>query len=320
MREYLGARKGFLLSTSRLTVSVPDDGLRQSLGPEPDGVEFIIWDMSGPPPQKDIDIVVPPYLVGPQVLNELAGVTTCLVQSPMIGFEGIKEHLPPGQVYANAASVHETSTAELALALVLAAQRGIPDFVRSASQGRWQRSWHQSLADRRVLLVGYGGVGQAIEARLLPFEVKLTRVAHHARLDARGEIYGVESLDELLPNADIVIIAVPLSEETTGLVDDAFLSRMPDGSLLVNIARGSVADTNALVKHASTGRLRFALDVTDPEPLPDGHPLFALPNVLISPHVGGATSAAIPRMARLLNAQIERLLANEEPINVVLRT
>jgi phosphoglycerate dehydrogenase-like enzyme len=308
------------VSTSHLIVSIPDEGLRTSLGDEPPGVEFIIWDMSGPPPQKDIDIVVPPYLVGPGVLKELAGVRTRLVQSPMIGFDGIQEYLPPDQVYANAASVHETSTAELTLALVLAAQRGIPDFVRSASQGRWERSWRQSLADRRVLLIGYGGVGQAIEARLLPFEVTLTRVAHHARLDERGEIYGVESLDELLPNADIVIVAVPLSEETAGFVDDAFLSRMPDGALLVNIARGPVADTNALVKHASTGRLRLALDVTDPEPLPNGHPLFALPNVLISPHVGGATSAAMPRMARLLNVQIARLLANEEPLNVVLRT
>jgi phosphoglycerate dehydrogenase-like enzyme len=308
------------MSTSHLIVSVPDDGLRQSLGPEPDGVEFITWDMSGPPPQQNIDIVVPPYLVGPQVLKELAGVTTRLVQSPMIGYENIGEYLPPGQVYANAASVHETSTAELTLALVLAAQRGIPEFVRSASQGHWERSWHQSLADRHVLLLGYGGVGQAIEARLLPFEVKLTRVAHRARLDERGEIYGVESLDQLLPDAEIVIIAVPLSDETTGLVNDAFLSRMQDGALLVNIARGPVADTNALVKHASTGRLRLALDVTDPEPLPDGHPLFALSNVLISPHVGGATSAAMPRLARLLNVQIARLLADEEPINVVLRT
>jgi phosphoglycerate dehydrogenase-like enzyme len=308
------------MRASRLTISLPDEGLRQTLGEVPDAVEFIIWDMSGPAPQPSIDIVVPPYMTGPQVLGALAGVTTRLVQSPMVGYDGVEEHLPPGHVFANAASVHETSTAELTLALVLAAQRGIPDFVRAASRGTWERSWHMSLADRRVLLVGYGGVGQAIEARLLPFEVELTRVAHHARIDQKGEIYGVESLHELLPSAEIVIIAVPLSDDTTGLVDDTFLSSMHDGALLVNVARGQVADTSALLEHARTGRLRLALDVTDPEPLPDNHPLFALPNVLISPHVGGATSAAIPRMARLLNTQIERMLLGEEPLNVVLRT
>jgi phosphoglycerate dehydrogenase-like enzyme len=292
----------------------------QALGDLPDDVEFIQWDMSGPPPRPEIDLAVQPYLVGPQVLEQLQGVTTRLVQSPMVGYDGVGEHLPPGHVFANAASVHETSTSELTVALVLAAQRGIPDFVRSAAKGRWERSWHQSLADRRVLLIGYGGVGKAIEERLLPFEVILTRVARHARFDERGEIYSIDSLDELLPAAEIVIVAVPLSEDTTGLVDEAFLSKMQDGALFVNISRGPVADTDALLKHASSGRLRLALDVTDPEPLPDGHPLFALTNVLISPHVGGATSAAMPRMARLLREQINRLREGKEPLNVVLRT
>jgi phosphoglycerate dehydrogenase-like enzyme len=308
------------MPTPPLVVSVPDQGMVQALGDLPDDVEFIEWDMSGPPPRPEIDLAVQPYLIGPQVLEQLKGVTTRLVQSPMVGYDGVAEHLPPGHVFANAASVHETSTSELTLALVLAAQRGIPDFVRSATQGRWERSWHQSLADRRVLLIGYGGVGKAIEERLLPFEVILTRVARHARFDERGEIYSIDSLDELLPAAEIVIVAVPLSEDTTGLVDEAFLSKMQDGALFVNISRGPVADTDALLKHASSGRLRLALDVTDPEPLPDGHPLFALTNVLISPHVGGATSAAMPRMARLLREQINRLREGKEPLNVVLRT
>jgi phosphoglycerate dehydrogenase-like enzyme len=306
--------------TPPLIVSVPDPNIISTLGDLPDGVEFIEWDMSGPAPRGDIDLAVQPYLVGPQVLAQLAGVTTRLVQSPMVGYDGVANYLPPGQVFANAASVHETSTSELTLALVLAAQRGIPDFVRSATQGRWERSWHQSLADRQVLLIGYGGVGKAIEERLLPFEVQLTRVARHARFDERGEIFSIDSLDELLPAAEIVVVAVPLSDDTTGLVDDAFLTRMRDGALFVNISRGPVADTDALLKHASSGRLRLALDVTDPEPLPDEHPLFALTNVLISPHVGGATSAAVPRLARLLKEQINRLLEGKEPINVVLRT
>jgi phosphoglycerate dehydrogenase-like enzyme len=123
-----------------------------------------------------------------------------------------------------------------------------------------------------------------------------------------------------LAEADVVVVSVPLNEETTRLVDDAFLSSMRHGALLVNVARGGVADTAAMLRHAAAKRLRLALDVTDPEPLPDGHPLFALPNVLITPHVGGATSAMLPRMARLLGEQIARMARGDEPRNVVIRT
>jgi phosphoglycerate dehydrogenase-like enzyme len=171
-----------------------------------------------------------------------------------------------------------------------------------------------------VLVVGYGGIGQALESRLLAFETNVVRVARTERTDERGTIFGFTSLHVLLPTADVVVVCVPLTDETTHLVDEGFLSLMRDGTLLVNVARGPVADTAALVSHASSGRLRLALDVTDPEPLPDGHPLFALENVLISPHVGGATSAALPRMSRLIHVQIDRMLNGDDPVNVVLRT
>jgi phosphoglycerate dehydrogenase-like enzyme len=253
-------------------------------------------------------------------LPVLAGVTTRLVQSQSIGYDDVPDALPPGHVFANAATVHETSTAELTLALVLASQRGLPDFVRAAAAGRWVPARHASLADRRVLLIGYGGVGRAVEERLAPFEVDLTRVASRARLDRAGRIHGIDELPQLLPDAEIVIVGVPLNEATTGLVDAGFLAALPDGALVVNVARGKVADTDAIVAEAASGRLRFALDVTDPEPLPDGHPLFALPNVLVSPHVGGASTAMMPRMARLLRRQIERMLRGDEPLNVVLRS
>lgn len=305
---------------TRLRVSVPETKLREALGDLPDGVELLDWELAGPAPVPAIDIVVTPYMGRSAGLAHLAGVTTRLVQSQSIGYDEVLQALPPGHVFANAASVHETSTAELTLALILASQRGIPDFVRAATEGRWAPAQHASLADRTVLLVGFGGVGQAIEARLLPFETTVVRVARTARSDDRGVIHGFESLPGLLSQADIVVVGVPLTASTTHLVDDAFLGRMRDGSLLVNIARGHVADTDALLAHAGSGRLRLALDVTDPEPLPQGHPLFALPNVLISPHVGGASTAMLPRMARLLRSQIDRMLRGEAPANVVLRT
>jgi phosphoglycerate dehydrogenase-like enzyme len=307
-----------------IVVSVPGSALLTAYealpGPAPTEVEFVTWDMVTPPPRTDLDIVIPPYMGGTRVLGALSQVHTRLVQSQSIGYDGAAHELPAGTTFANAASVHEASTAELAIGLMIAVQRGIPDFVRAAERGTWAPARQNSVADRRVLILGYGGVGKAVEARLAGFEVEVTRVASRAR-DADGlHVHGVDELPQLLPNADIVVIGTPLSDATRGLVDDAFLTALPDNALVVNVARGPVIDTDALLKHARAGRLRFALDVTDPEPLPAGHPLFALPNVLISPHVGGATSAMMPRMARLLRTQIERMIAGEEPLNVVLRT
>ncbi len=305
------------MTSPNITVSVPTAELREALGELTPNVRILVWDMSGPPPADEIDIVVPPYMSEPSVLRHLVDVRSRLVQSQMVGFDGVREVLPPGPKFANATSVHETSTAELVLALILSSQRGIPDFVRASDEGRWAPQWHQSLADRSVLLVGYGGVARAIESRLSGFEVVVERLAFTERTDEQGTIHGFDSLQRLLSESDIVVVVVPLTPTTNRLIDDAFLSSMRDDSLLVNVSRGRVADTDALLAHASSGRLRLALDVTDPEPLPDGHPLFRLPNVLISPHVGGKTSAMLPRMARLLAEQVERMERGRDPLNVV---
>jgi len=303
-----------------LVVSVPGRTLLEGLAPLVEAVEFVEWDVSGPAPRSEIDIVVPPYMGGTERFGLLGTTRSRLVQSQSIGYDGVEEVLPPGIVFANAATVHETSTAELTVALILAAQRGIPDFVRAQDAGRWEPARLASLADRRVLLIGYGGVGKAIEERLRPFEVEIVRVASRARDEDAGHVHGMDELPDLLPGADIVVLGVPLTDGTRGLADAAFLAAMADGALLVNIARGPVVDTAALVAELASGRLRAALDVTDPEPLPPGHPLWSAPNLLISPHVGGATSAMMPRAIRLIAEQIRRMQAGEEPLNVVLRT
>lgn len=308
------------MSQSPLLVSVPGRVLRDALDPVPDGVRVIAWDMQQPAPAEHIDIVVAPYMGTIRKLAQLVSVETRLVQGQTIGYDGVADALPPGHRFANAVSVHEASTAELNLALILASQRGIPAFIRAAGEGRWAPARHPSLADRSVLLIGYGGVGKATEERLLPFETQVVRMASKARMDGNGIIHGVDELPELLPQADIVVVNVPLTDATRHLVDDRFLSLMRDGTLLVNTSRGPVADTGAILDHATRGRLRFALDVTDPEPLPDGHPLFALPNVIITPHVGGDSTAMTPRMARLLRWQIDRLQCGQEPLNVVIRS
>lgn len=303
--------------TARLRVCLPDQKLLDALEPT-DGVDFVLWDLTGPAPEGRLDLLVPGYMGKPAALAALEGVDVGLVQSQSIGYDGVADILPGGCVFANAAGVHETSTAELALGMMIASQRGIPDFVQNQASGTWDNSQRASLADRRVLLVGYGGVGKAIEARLLPFEAEVTRMASRAREDERGTVYGIDSLYEQLPLHEIVVVSVPLSGQTEQLVDGKFLAAMPDGALLVNVARGPVADTDALLAETSSGRLRAALDVTDPEPLPAGHPLWTAPGVLITPHVGGASSAMFPRMVRLIRKQIGLLLEGKEPVNVVL--
>lgn len=305
-----------------LTVALGDANLVDAVGPI-DGVEFVVWDLRTPSPRPAWDLVVPPYLDKATLLTALNGLTVGLVQSQSIGYDGVADSLPSGIPFANAASVHETSTAELALGLTIAAQRGIDQAVRDADAHRWNPGFRNSLADRRVLLLGYGGVGQAIEARLIPFEVEIVRVARSARdvTDPHGRtvhIHGIDELPALLPAAEIVIIAVPLDGSTRGLVSAAELAALPEGALVVNVARGSVVDTDALVAELSSGRLRAALDVTDPEPLPADHPLYTCPNLILTPHLGGDSSAMAPRIGRLIRRQIDRMRAGEPPVNIVI--
>ncbi len=300
-----------------VTVSVPTDRLAADVG-HVEGAEIVVWPMDGPPPRTDFDMVVLPYFSLGDALPRLGEITTRLVQSESIGYEGMAAKLPRGVVFANAATVHEDSTAEMALALTLAAQRRIPTFVRGQDAGDWAPEFASSLADRRVLLLGYGGIGSAVAARLAAFQVELTVVASHARDDGGIHIHGVDELPELLPHAEIVILTLPGGPKTRHIVDDAFLAALPDGALVVNVGRGELVDTEALLRHA--GRVRAALDVTDPEPLPSDHPLWSMRGVLISPHVGGSSTAMQPRIAALVRRQIAHLVAGEDPENVVIRT
>jgi phosphoglycerate dehydrogenase-like enzyme len=241
-----------------------------------------------------------------------------LVQLQSAGYDGVLEVIPETMGVANAAGVYDAPTAELALGLTIASLRGIPDAVRSGDRATWEPLGRRtSLADRRVLVVGYGSVGTAIARRFSAFDVSLTAVASRARAgdELVDVVHGIDELPALLPEHDVVVVIVPLNESTHQLVDDAFLAAMPDGALLVNVARGPVADTDALVRHA--GRLRIALDVTDPEPLPEGHPLWTAPDVLITPHAGGNTTALLPRMADLVRRQLTRLVDGEEPDHLV---
>jgi len=263
---------------------------------------------------EDVVFYVPRYMGTADDLTLMARMPHLrVVQLLTAGYENALRHLPTGVTLCNAGGVHDASTAELAVGLTIASLRGIDTFARAMPSGAWLYGRREALADKRVLVLGAGGVGQAIQRRLEPFEVDV----HLVGRSARAGVHAAGDVPALLPAADVVILAVPLTDKTHHLVDTAFLSRMADGALLVNVARGPVVDTDALVEQVASGRIRAALDVTDPEPLPPDHPLWALPGALISPHVGGNTSAFLPRARRLVAEQLRRFAAGEPLMSVV---
>ncbi|MFF5005443.1 2-hydroxyacid dehydrogenase [Streptomyces phaeochromogenes] len=294
----------------------------------PDGPNYRFWngEQDFPADPADCSFYVVPYMKGSDIsVRPLAEMTSVqVVQTLSAGIDHVQpglQLLPGGVQLCNARGVHDASTAELTLTLILSSLRGIPDFVRGQESEEWRSGFRPALADKSVLIVGYGAVGSAIEDRLVPFELaRVARVARSARETARGPVHPITALPELLPEADVVVLITPLTEQTKGLAGAEFLARMKDGALLVNVSRGGVVDTKALLAELESGRIKAALDVTDPEPLPPGHPLWHAPGVLISPHVGGPTSAFFPRAKRLLGDQLNRFV-NREPLrNVVLTT
>jgi phosphoglycerate dehydrogenase-like enzyme len=282
----------------------------------PESLTVDVYDGEGDPPASidTVEVYVTPYTFDPAPLALMARMPKLRVaQTLTAGYEHVLPHLPDRVTLCNAGGLHDTSTAELAVALMLASLRGIPDFVRGQDAGQWRHRRWESLADRRVLILGYGGIGAAVARRLAGFEVEVVPVARRGR----DGVTPFTALPDLLPTVDVVVVCVPLNDTTRRMVDAAFLARMRDGALLVNVARGPVVDTDALVAELRTGRLRAALDVTDPEPPPAGHPLWTAPNLLLSPHVGGNSTAFLPRAHQLIVDQLHRLAAGEQPHHVV---
>ncbi|CAM5727472.1 Dihydrofolate reductase OS=Streptomyces alboniger OX=132473 GN=CP975_25295 PE=3 SV=1 [Streptomyces alboniger] len=276
----------------------------------PEGLNYRFWNGEEDFPADPADCVyyVVPYMKPVEVvlrpMPRLSSVQ--VVQTLSAGTDAVEpglKHLRPGVRLCNARGVHEASTAELALTLVLASLRGVPGFVRAQDRGEWRGGFRPALADRDVVVVGYGSIGSAIEDRLVPFEVaRVARVARSGRTTARGPVHPLTELPSLLPEADVVILSTPLSETTRHLVNADFLARMKDGALLVNVARGPVVDTKARNPRAAAS----PPPSTSPTPsrCPRATPWWHAPGVLISPHVGGPTSAFLPRAKRLLVDQL----------------
>jgi phosphoglycerate dehydrogenase-like enzyme len=292
---------------------------RRLLGEVPSGIRVEICPDAAtlPSDPADVRFWVPPFnqtARGADLLPKLTGLEA--VQLLSAGADSWIGHVPPGVVLCDARGVHDAPVAEWVLGAVIGALREFPKYVRAQEQQEWAPSTPtRELTGARVLLVGAGSIGAAIEGHLAPFGVTMTKVARTAR--PAEDVHGVDEMPALLPYADVVILVVPLTEQTRGLVDATFLGALPDGALLVNAARGPVVDTAALITELATGRIGAALDVTDPEPLPPGHPLWRLPNVFLTPHTGGAVRGLLPRAYGLAGDQLRRFAAGQELINQV---
>ncbi|ROP43818.1 2-hydroxyacid dehydrogenase [Pseudokineococcus lusitanus] len=290
------------------------------------GVEAVLWDLEEPPStinpaaRERLSTVVLPYHGQPAAIGSLGDLPSLrVVQTQTTGYDAVAPHVPDGVRLLTAAGAHDAGTAEIAVALLLGVVRRLDEAVRDAAEGRWRApdGLRQGLAGRRVLVLGAGGIGDAVVRRLVPFEVDVVRVATRARTDDLGPVHAFDELPDLLPGADALVLAVPLTDATRGMVDAEVLAALPDGAVVVNVARGPVVDTDALVAELRAGRLRAGLDVTDPEPLPADHPLWSLDGALVTPHVGGATDAMRPRVVALLRRQLRALVAGDDLENEV---
>jgi phosphoglycerate dehydrogenase-like enzyme len=312
----------------RVRVLVPDSLSTDVLGTLPPEVELVaVGDGPVPGEARDARMAI---LSGPlpQRVEELVQAAPALevVQTLSAGVDWLAGRLPERITLCNASGVHDTPVAEWVLAAILAMTRKLPDFLALQERGTWDRGingfeggggssplWPiPDLQDARVLILGHGSIGRAVQARLEPFGAHVTGIARHARP-------GVRPLSEahtLAGEADVVVVLLPLTPETEGFVDGAFLDAMRPGALLVNAGRGRHVVTDTLVERLRSGRVRAALDVTDPEPLPDGHPLWTCPGVLITPHVAGTTERWHQRALALAGDQIRRLAAGEPLVNV----
>ncbi len=308
-------------------VSVPSQEIADAIGDLGADARVVVWDPSEEDAPEadapDIAIVcVPHYSGGRRVFDRIAALPAVkVIQIPSAGYEHAVPFVPEGVALANARGVHDTRTSEFAIALALASQRRLDSFVRAQERAEWAPEYFTpSLADRRALVVGYGSIGAALGSRLRALEVEVRGVARTARTAADGTaVHAVSDLPTLLPDAELVFLVTPLTDATRRIADAAFFAAMPDGALFVNMGRGGCADTDALVAECASGRLRAALDVIDPEPLPPEHPAWKTPGMIIAPHVGGGAVLTDRRYLDLVRAQVAALAAGREPVNLVSR-
>jgi len=261
-----------------------------------------------------ITIYVQPYMTRNETLDPIHSMVNLqLLQVPNAGYESAIPYMREGMLLCNAKGVHNASTAELAVGMAIAMKRGFPDFIRLQDRGIWSHERMGSLNDSNIGIIGAGSIGQTLVSCLKPYEVEITTFS---RSGGAGSLT-MDRLDELLPTFDIVFLILPLNDQSENLFNARRLALLKNGAILINVARGKIVDTDALVKELATGRISAALDVTEPEPLLPSHPLWSLKNVMITPHVGGDSAAFEKRGKRFIESQLQRIADGLDPINII---
>jgi phosphoglycerate dehydrogenase-like enzyme len=284
--------------------------------PLPPGIEADAWAGGEDLPDSadQVEYVVLPSGTKPETIRKIATLPSLkTVQVLSAGVDHILPRIPAHITLCNARGAHTAATAEWTAGVIIASVRSFPRFAVAQHDGRWDYALSESVGGKHVLIVGYGDIGAAVERRLAGWDVTVERVARHAR----DGVHAIGELPGLLPRADVVVILIPVTDETRQLVNKDFLRAMKDGALLVNAARGVIVDTDALLAELTAGRLKAALDVTDPEPLPEGHPLWSAPGLILTPHVGGGGGKPMARSLAIAKAQLARYVAGEPLQNVV---
>lgn len=263
---------------------------------------------------SQITFYVPEYMSGREGLLHSQKMNNLQVlQMPNAGYDDALEFVREGITLCNARGVHDASTAELAVGLAIAVRRGFYDFVRAQDTGEWLHRRYASLNDSKIAIVGYGSIGKTLEKYLSVYDVEITG---YSRSGSDGS-KKIADLDKEIGSYDIIFLILPLNAESKNMFDAQRLAKMKDGSLLVNVARGAIVNTDALIAELTSKRIFAGLDVTDPEPLPSGHPLWSAPNCIIAPHVGGDSTAFESRGKRLVEEQLARIASGAGLANVV---
>lgn len=279
-----------------------------------DGAELVTWDGTGAPPRSDIGFWVPAYVVGRDADDIRATMGQLpelqVVQLLTAGVEPWPGIVPDGVTLCAGRTIHGGSTAELAVALTLSLIRDLPRYGEQQARREWTRHGPDTLQGRRVLILGAGDIGLRAAAT---FEALGAQVA----LSARTQHLSLADAQKTLPRTDVLLVALPLTPDTNRLVDESWLTAMPDHAIVVNVSRGPIVDLDALTAEVGRGRLRAGLDVTDPEPLPADHPLWTLPGVVITPHVGGGATGWESRARDLIRSQVESWRQGEPLEHVV---
>jgi len=235
------------------------------------------------------------------------------IQLLLAGYEDAIPFMRDELTLCNARGVHDFSTSELAVSLILAHYKDHREFAQSQSQGSWNHKTTGSTYGKEIAIIGAGSVAQRLKSMLAPFECKVTMFGQ----SARDGVEAISTAQATVGKFDCVVLLVPLTASTQNLVDAAFLKGMKDGALLVNVARGPVVNTDALCAELASKRLFAALDVTDPEPLTNGHPLWSYENCTVIPHVGGDSTAFEPQARAFLAEQFKRIAQGKQPINII---